>query len=164
MIAVWRGGRRDEDPSVVVDLGGLPTVWRTSQARWMPWVWGAFAALAALQLAHTVGWDVETSTPRVVLLVAQVVVGVLAAVLASRLAVRMEPTGYRIASTRRGRGLRPWSRVAEVRPPSRWSRFAEIRGSRGGDVPVALVGMSAEQAEDLQRRLVEARARAAQTT
>ncbi|MEJ5869271.1 hypothetical protein WDV85_16145 [Pseudokineococcus sp. 5B2Z-1] len=159
-----RGRRSDDEPSVVVDLEGLPRVWRTSQARWMPWLWGSMAALAALQLALVLVGGVDASTTRVALLVGQIMLCVLAAVLGSRLAVSMEPTGYRLASTRLGRGLRPWSRVAEVRPPSRWLRFAEIRGTRGGDVPVALVGMTAEQADELQRRLVEARARAAQTT
>ncbi|MEJ5889423.1 hypothetical protein WDZ16_13225 [Pseudokineococcus marinus] len=160
-----RGRRGDDDePAVVVDLEGLPRVWRTSQARWMPWLWGSMAALAALQLAVAAIWDVEMTSWRVVLQVAQVVAGLGAAVWASRLAVRFESTGYRLASTRRGGGLRPWSRVAEIRPPSRWLRFADIRGTRGGDVPVALVGMTAEQAEDLQRRLVEARARVQQTS
>lgn len=56
----------------------------------------------------------------------------------------------------RGRSA-PWSGVGEVRPPSRWLRHAELRGTRAADAPVALVGMTAQQAVELGRRLVEAR-------
>lgn len=157
-------GADGDGSALVLDLAGLPTTWRTSQARWMPWLWGSFALLAALQLVLVLLGSVETGAARVGVQAAQLVAGVGAALWSAHLAVWLEPTGYRIASTRWGRGVRPWSHVAEVRPPSRWLRFAELRGTRGSDVPVALVGMTAEQAVELQRRLVEARARAEQAS
>ncbi|MEJ5945222.1 hypothetical protein WDZ17_07915 [Pseudokineococcus basanitobsidens] len=157
-----RGGRDDDGSSVVLDLEGLPTTWRTSQARWMPWVWGSYAGLAALQVLLVVTDDGDLDVTRLLLYVFQLVLGLVGVAVGRSSAVRLGATGFRVGSTPTGGRLRPWSRVAEVRPPGPWTKHAEIRGTRGADVPVALVGMTAEQATDLQRRLLEARARVGQ--
>ncbi|WP_298804532.1 hypothetical protein [uncultured Pseudokineococcus sp.] len=157
-----RGRRGDDEPSVVVDLEGLPRMWRSWQSRWWPWLWATLAVLWAVGLVMAIADD--EGARQVVLSVLQVAVNSMLAVYWSTFAVRLEPTGYRVGGAP-GRGeLRPWSTVAEVRGPSRYTRRAEIRGTTAADTAVPVGGMTAEQADDLQRRLVEARARAAQTT
>lgn len=150
------GGRAvDGAPPVELALEGLPTTWRTSQARWMSWVWGVYAVAALVQLLLVLGGG-EVDLWRLLLYPSQLVLGVLGVVVGARSAVRLEATGYRVARTRRGGRLRPWSDVAEIRPPGRWAHHAEIRGTHASGVPVALVGMTGDQAVELQRRLVEA--------
>lgn len=154
-----QGGRASAEAEVVLELDGLPTTWRPSTWRWMPWVWGVYGGLAVVQLLLVAG-DGDVEVRRVVLYAVQVVLGTSLAVHWAGVAVRLEPGGYRVGGlVGRGR-LRPWSCVDEIRAPSRWLRHAEVRGTRAADAPVALVGMTGDQAAELRARLGDARARA----
>ncbi len=141
-----------------MDLEAFPRTWRLPVSRWFAWVMLAMAALGAERLVSGAVGVVDWAG--VAVGGAQLALGVVGATVTRRARVVLEPLGYRVGDPAlRGR-LRPWSGVLEVRPPGRWTEHAEIRGTRAADGPVALADMSAEQAAELQRRLVEARSAA----
>ena len=127
-------------------------------SRWFVWFGVFTAAIGALRLVPGVLGAFDWMA--VGLGAAQLALGVGAIVVTRRARVLLQPDGYRVGDPLlRGR-LRPWSGVVEIRPAGRWTKHAEIRGARAADVPVALADMSIERAQDLQRRLEEARGRA----
>lgn len=77
--------------------------------------------------------------------------------------LRIEPEGVRRVGVV-GRGhLTPWSDVAEVRQPDVWHGVPHLRGHGRFAETTDLGAMTPEHAAELQRRLVEARRRAAST-
>jgi len=92
-----------------------------------------------------------------------VVLGVLGLVALPRVHLRLEPEGVRRVGVL-GRGqLTRWSEVGEVRIPDAWHTAPHLRGHGRFAETTDLGDMTVEQARELQRRLVEARRRAAST-
>ena len=146
------------DPALVLDLDGFPRTWPVPVSRWFVWFGVLTAAVGAVRLIPGALGAVDRMA--VGLGATQLALGVVAIVFTRRARVLLQPDGYRVGDPLlRGR-LRPWSGVVEIRPAGRWTKHAEIRGTTAADAPVALTDMSIEQAQDLQRRLGEARARA----
>lgn len=153
---------------VRVDLEGFPVTWPVRQGRGVRWVWLALAALGLVRVGSELVGEVDVVS--LVVALGQVVLAVLAYAVARTARVELEPAGYRSrAAWFRGR-LVPWSSVDHVRPgSSRWGTEAELRGRVPSAAPVtmrapvSLHGMSREQAIELQRRLVAARAGAEQS-
>lgn len=160
-------GPEGEEGPPLVDVDGLPQRYELphlqAQRRWQ-WVHvvlGAGYLALSLVRSEGSGWPVTVVTVVTVVAVAWVVLGASGLVTASREHVSVEPEGVRrVGVVGRGR-LTPWSEVAEVRPPDTWRAVAHLRGhGRLGDT-TDLGSMSPEQARELQRRLEDARARAA---
>jgi hypothetical protein len=158
------GGRRDDaragaGAAVRVDLAGLPTSFPFSEGRWLRWVGAGLVALGAVGLVGYVLGSRGDLQPWFSL--AQVALGVNGLLEAGAARLVLEPDGYRVAGRFLRSRLRPWADVGTVDPGSpRWGTAAELRGPRVTSGSAPLRGLGVEQAEELGRRLREARARA----
>ncbi|MEQ4523773.1 hypothetical protein [Nocardioides kribbensis] len=145
-----------------VDLEGFPTTWPVRQGRWAQRFWISFAAYWLATFVLRLVWRDETDVVMVVLGAVMVVLSVGNVAVLRTQRVRLEPEGYRRGDAVYKGRLRPWSSVDHIRPGNaRWGTEAEIRGRTASPAPVPLHGMSEEQASELQRRVVAARAGAA---
>ncbi|MEJ5945221.1 hypothetical protein WDZ17_07910 [Pseudokineococcus basanitobsidens] len=142
---------------LLVDVDGLPErleVPTTKGQRRLAWgnvgLGVAYGLLALLFMEPRVVW--------LGLGTGYLVFGVLGLVLLPRAHLALTPEGARqVSALGRGR-LTPWSAVAEVRPPDTFHPSSHLRfpGGRFAET-TDLPGLSADDARELQRRLVAAR-------
>lgn len=153
-----RGAATGRDGDVAqVDLDDFPTTWPVQQSPWSRRLW---VALSIFWLAYLVfGLIVALDVFLVVLAAAQVALSLVNVVLMRTQRVQLEPEGYRFGNAFFGGRLRLWSTVDHVRPGRpRWGTHAELHRRSATWGPVPLHGMTEEQALELQRRVVAARA------
>ncbi|WP_380163432.1 hypothetical protein [Jannaschia sp. R86511] len=146
-----------DDEVLRVDLEGFPTTWPVRQGRFARCLWIGLVVLGLVQLVRQVTGDMDVFL--LVLTSAQVLLGTLMLVVLRTTGVRLEAAGYRVGDVLYKGRLWSWAQVREIRPGStRWGTQVEIRGRTASSRPVALHGMSDEQATDLWQRLAAARA------
>jgi len=149
-----------EDVPLLVDVDGLPRRFEIAEARGqrrMSWL-NVGVGLVYLAMMGVFGLRVLSA----VLAAMYLLVGGLGLLL-PRVHLRLEPEGVRRVGVL-GRGqLTRWSEVGEVRTHDAWHTTPYLRGHGRFAETTDLGDMTVEQARELQRRLVEARRRAAST-
>ncbi|WP_298804535.1 PH domain-containing protein [uncultured Pseudokineococcus sp.] len=146
-----------EAASLRVDVDGLPQridLPTTKAQRRSSW---AYLVLGVVYLGLQLLFG-ELHVAFVVLGVGWVLLGVLGLVVLSRAHLVLEPEGVRHVGLLGRTRLRPWSAVAEVRPPGAFhpSSYLRLPGGRFAET-IDLPGVSADDARELQRRLEAAR-------